>query len=173
MPAAVFDISEVDKLGAFVGKALEKVAARAIYAASLHVVQQITTTIIPGEPRSPIDRRVFAAGWRATPTKVGAIIENTVPYSDIIENGARAENIKIGRAMIDALAAWVQRKGLHLRGDGGKDDPRAIAWAVAQGMKKRGIFNGGKGLKILQKGLEHLEEFLAEEVRRELAREFR
>ena len=29
-----------------------------------------------------------------------------------IEEGVRGENVKIGRAMIDALAAWVRMKGI-------------------------------------------------------------
>ncbi len=86
----------------------------------------------------------------------------------IIEDGARAENIKVGKIMIDALEAWVKRKGIGK----GEMEPRQIAWAIAISMKKRGIFNGGKGLKILAKAVVGIDRWFAEELKREIEREF-
>lgn len=168
MTATKIDISEVEELGRRLGIALDKIAARAVLSTAHRVVQKITTVTIPAEPRPPIDRRLYAAGWVAKPVSGGAMIQNTVPYASIIEYGARAENIKIGRAMIDALEAWAKRKGI------GKNEmtPRQVAWAVAKAMKKRGIYNGGKGLRILEKALRGVELFFAEELKREIEREF-
>lgn len=168
MTAVKFDISQAQEVAKHLGVNIDKAAKRAVLSTALKVVQRITTVIIPGEPRPPIDKRVYAAGWVARGTPDGAMIKNTAPNAAVIEHGARAENIKISRAMIDALAAWVKRKGLHK--DGG-DDPRAIAWAIAKAMQKRGIFNGGKGLKILEKGLKGVGRFFAEELKREIERE--
>lgn len=168
MPAIKIDISEADKLARELGIDIDKIARRAILSTAHRVVQKITTVTIPAEPRPPIDRRVYAAGWGAKPTSDGAMIQNTVPHAGIIEDGARAENIKVGRAMIDALEAWVKRKGIGK----GEMTPRQVAWAVAMSMKKRGIFNGGKGLKILAKAVKGLEVIFAEELKREIEREF-
>lgn len=168
MTTAKFDISEIERAAEHVKLAINKVALRALNASAMRVVQNITTVVIPAEPRPPIDRRLYAAGWRHKPAHDGAFIQNSVPWATIVEHGARAENIKIGRAMIDALAEWAIRKGIASR-----EDARSVAWAVATAMKKKGIFDEGKGLKILEKALKGLSRIYAEELKRELEREFR
>ncbi len=169
MTAIKFDISQAEEAAKALGLNIDKAAKRAILSTALFIVQRITTVIIPGEPRPPIDRRVYAAGWVARATPDGAMIQNTTPQAAVIEYGVRAGNVKISRAMIDALEAWVRRKGLH-KGNAG-DDPRAIAWAVAKAMQKNGIFNGGKGLRILEKGLKWVAGTFNRELKREIERD--
>jgi|SRR5882672_2330197 len=148
-----------------------KAALRGLLAAAHRVVGVIVTEIIPREPRVPVDRGVYRAGWRARAVENGALVYNATPHAGIIEDGARAENIKIGKRMIDALAEWVVRKGLvgaakkEERGAAG----RQIAWAIAQSMKKKGIFGGeGKGLRIMAKARRRIPAILEEEVKREI-----
>lgn len=166
-------------LGRALGMDLTEIANRAILGAAIKVVQRATAVVIPGEPRPPIDRRIYAAGFQAKPLPDGALVKNTAPHAGIIEDGARAENIKIGAKMIAALTAWIIRKGLvpRKKGKGGKEDQlkqaRQIAWAIAINMKAKGIFNEGKGLKILEKALKGVEADFANELRREIGREFK
>jgi len=77
--------------------------------------QVMVTDLIPQNmPRQPVDRGIYKAGWRIDTTKMPkeASLVNTVPYAPIIEYGARAENIKVGKRMLDALEEWVIRKGI-------------------------------------------------------------
>lgn len=173
----------IDKAPAWVmdleGK-MKKAAMRGLLSAGHRVVAHIVNDIIPHEPRVPVDRGIYRAGWRVRKVADGVLVYNATPAAGIIEDGARAENIKIGRAMIEALTAWIIRKGLiktvKTRDDAGRftnakrdADARQMAWAIAQSMKKKGIFNKGQGLKILARARKRIPEFLEEEVRREIA----
>jgi hypothetical protein len=158
-----FDITETEALRRRLQGVTEGAAKRALLGAAERVVQHITTDVIPSEPVPPVDRGAYRAGWRARKIPGGAEIVNTLPYAAIIEYGARAGNIKVGWKMITALTGWVKRKGIA------RDKrPEAVAWAIAQSMRKKGIYNGGKGLRILGKALKKLRGFLAEEIKREL-----
>ncbi len=146
----------------------------------MRVLQHITTVVIPAEPRQPVDRGAYRAAWKVKKEPDGATITNTLPYAAVIEYGARAENIKIGRAMIDALAAWVLRKGLVGKGGRGKaakasaqKEAVGMAWAIAKKMKKRGIYNGGKGLRVLEKAMTIVKTAFADELKREIEREYK
>ncbi len=145
----------------------EEACRKGIFSAANRGVQIIVTEIIPARSPEPVDRAVYKAGWRAEPIENGAMIINREPHASIIEYGARAANIKIGRLMINALASWVVRKGL-----GSKEEAKSIAWAIALAMKKRGIFNkgGGEGMKILT---EFVKERAQQVVRTEVTREAR
>lgn len=133
---------------------LLKAAGRSLYSAGIRGVSVLQTQLIPGAVPAPVDRALYKAGWRCDPHLVGdhiagCDIYNVEPYASIIERGARASNIKVGRAMIDALAEWAKRKRLK----GAKKSARSIAWAIAMSMKKKGIFNrnGTEGLHLLEK----------------------
>lgn len=140
------------------------------------VVHLQTEVIAQAQPHPPVDRGLFRAGWHLHRHARGIVIYNITPgnYGPIIDRGARAANIKVGRKMIDALAGWAKRKGLNPDGPGerlrGKRRPgveayRGVAWAIAMRMKKRGIFNGGKGLRILEKAALAFPRFLHDEIR--------
>lgn len=159
---------------------LHKAALKGLQSAALRTVQHIQVEIIPREERAPVDRGIYRAGWRMRPTEDGALVYNGVPYAGIVEDGAQAKNVKVGKRMIDALAEWVVRKGLVGKGAQGRDgsgkfkskgilltEGRRVAWAIAQSMKKKGIF-GGKGLKIMAKARLRIPQFIEEEVRREI-----
>lgn len=165
------------------GKEMHAAAVKGLYAAALRTVAHIQTSLIPAEPVPPVDRGAYRAAWVAKKLPNGALVANTLPYAAIIEDGARAENIKIGRTMIAALTAWVIRKGIGAdrsggRGAGGRfkaksvtaEKAEQIAWAIAISMKKRGIFNRGQGLHILQKAERMIPRFIQEEIARELRR---
>lgn len=81
----------------------------------VRAAEVMRTELIPQNlPRQPVDRGIYQAGWRldtgAMPKEVSLV--NTVLYAPIIEYGARAANIKVGKKMLDALTEWVVRKGI-------------------------------------------------------------
>lgn len=193
-----FKIEQAGELADFLQEEIREAAERALLATAMRVVAEIVNVVIPAQPRQPVDRGAYRAGWHARKTDGGALITNSLPYASIIEFGARAENIKIGRKMIEALTAWILRKGLVKKGgsdDASKkkatDEATAMAWAIAKAMKKRGIFNppsppprrglggvvqrlfGSKpkgGLRVLEQAMEKADEFFEAELRRELGR---
>jgi hypothetical protein len=190
MVSARIDIKQAPAWVLKLGKQARGAALRGLYSAGLRTVEHIQTSIIPTESPIPVDRGAYRAGWVCENVSGGVLIYNKMPYASIIEYGARAENIKIGRAMIDALTQWVRRKGIGAystrRFKGGMEgskptltqkvtlhrlkepEARQIAWAIAKSMQKNGIFNGGKGLRVLEKALRHAPRFIAEEIAREL-----
>lgn len=178
-----FSISELGAFQEWVKTSVNAGARRGALSAAMRCVNLITTQLIPGEKQPPVFMRAYAAGWRAEPTPEGADVVNTVPYAEIIEYGARPEKIKIGRKMIDALQKWVLTKGLvGKKGRSGTSlrasqevQARNVAWAIAQNMKKVGIFNreGRKGLRIGERATAQTRKFLPEEMKREILRELR
>ena len=152
---------------------LHEAALRGLLAAALRTKAHIITSVIPQEPRVPVDRGIYRAGWQVQKLNNGAYIYNPTPHASIIEDGARAENIKIGAAMIQALIAWVKRKGLTTSKKGTSawaGEAESIAWAIAKNMQKNGIFNKGHGLGIMRKARTAIPRFITEEVTRELKR---
>jgi hypothetical protein len=140
-------------------------ARKGCLSAAMRGVQTIITEIIPSRTPQPVDRGTYRAGWRAYHAPYGALIENIEPHAPIIEGGARAGNIKIGKAMIAALAEWAARKGLAAKGK----DAERVAWAIAKAMKRRGIFNQGRGLEILGELVErYLPQIMQEEISAEI-----
>lgn len=137
-----------------------------LQSAAARGVQDIIVRIIPSRTPQPVDRGVYRSGWRFYPAPNGAVIECFEPHAVLIEDGVRASNVKIGRAMIQALAEWVKRKGIA-----SGDEAESVAWAIAKSMKRRGIFNRGKGMGILAELVEkYLPGYVQEEVAREVAR---
>ncbi len=135
----------------------------------------IQNELIPAEDPPPIDQRAYVAGWHAEPLDEGAVVYNDVPYAGVIEHGVRGENVKIGRAMISALAEWVVRKGFLGKGPGSigaraqEDEAQDAAWAIAKSMQKRGIFNReSEGLQIARKAELRAPKIVAEEVAAEI-----
>lgn len=153
-------------------------AIRGLRSAALRTVQEIQTRIIPETHPEPVDRGAYRAGWHVREEKEGALIENTAPHASFIEYGVRGAAVKIGRAMIDALQAWVMRKGLvgklGRRGTrkrvAQESDARATAWAIAVAMQKRGIFNKDRrgGLRVMERAAKLIPRFMAEEIQREI-----
>jgi len=129
-------------------------------------VNEIITFIIPSRTPQPVDRGLFRAGWKTMPDEWGCTVENMEPHAVFIEEGVH--NIKVGRAMIDALAEWAIRKGLAT-----KEDARSRAWAIAKSMEKRGHIFGVNGMGILRELVEggKMQQFIDEEVKREVERE--
>jgi hypothetical protein len=191
-----FDISEMPKLAEWVHAGFKEAALRGARSAAIQLVGIIQNDIIPNEKLPPIFNRAYVAGWRFENTDTGAEVVNTIPYAAVIEWGARAENIKISRAMIDALAEWARLKGLAgralgLTGKAGRSatgdvlvESRRIAWAIAKAMQgfgtrssgyDSGIFNrdGRKGLRISQKAAERAPRIIVREVTEELRRALR
>lgn len=148
--------------------------------AAYRTLGEIQNSLIPAEKPQPVDTGAYRAGWKVETTDRGADIVNTLPYAPVVEWGARPENVKIGRALIQALAEWARRKGFQPDGVPlGRKDPRdpdkayeGIAWAIAVAMKKRGIFQRGgvSGLRIAEKAVARLRGYLQEEIKREMER---
>ena len=183
-----FDISQTDEISKFVNKQLNACVSRGMMSAALRIVGIIQNTLIPAESPPPILNRHYSAGWLPEVQENGDIhIKNTMPYSSVIEWGAKAENIKIGRAMIDALKEWVYTKGFVGRPRSATGRAQAlvqaeqIAWAIAKSMQGtaaitgKGIFNrnGQKGLRIAEKASKQAPPIVAKEVAREVRKALR
>jgi hypothetical protein len=163
-----FTSGEYGELTKWLGEAGREALRRASLATAARMVSVIQNEVIPQEDPQPVDRGIYRAAWQYEPTENGADVWNSLPYAPIIEFGARASKIKIGRAMIAALTEWVMRKGLAR---GNKQKPEQVAWAIAVAMKRRGIFKEGTGLHIAEKAQERAQPLILEEFARELARQ--
>lgn len=178
----VYRTDQGAQLARSVAERLRASADRGLLSAVVRLQNLIVTDIIPAEDPPPVDTRTYANAWLEKPVKIdgGYMLKNTMPYAAVIDGGARAENIKIGRAMIEALSEWAFRKGMVGRPRGPAARARAmadavgVAWAIARSMQKRGIFNrDGKGLRISEKAAKLAPEIAREEIQREVSREFR
>lgn len=148
------------------GTELREAGLRGVRAAAQRLVQTIVSTIVPSRTPQPLDRGFYRAGWKSVPTPRGADVYNAEPHAPFIEHGVRGSNVKIGAAMIRALAAWVARKRIAVGAEA-----LSVAWSIAKSMQRRGIFRGGSGFKILEEANRaYARRFVAEEVAREIAR---
>jgi len=189
MPSTVIPLSEAGPWVAALGKRMPEAAKRGLLAAANRLVGTIKQLELP------TDRGIARAGWRAEPIENGAAVFNTVLQAVLQEGSVRGENVKVGRAMIDALAAWARRKGLEPDQEQGErptsgkarteqqvqrrikppeEAYRSIAFAIANSMKKRGIFYPElRGLKTLERTTKTLgPDYVRQEVVREIRREF-
>lgn len=179
-----FRLDEFDKVVEHLKSSTRDGVRRGLLAAGYRLLGVIQNEIIPAEKPPPINVGAYRTAWRVEEVEGGAHVVNDMPYASIIEYGARAENIKIGRKMIDALAEWARLKGLTGHAPGARSSPdaraaaRQIAWAIARAMQGtdkvqgKGIFNrdGQKGLRIAEKAKRRAADFVEEEVRRALRR---
>lgn len=166
-----FDLKQSKPLKTFLDTRMKKAQLEAVHAAGLQVVEDIQTRLIPGAKPPPVDRGVYRAGWRMRPKKWGAEVANATPQAIFIEDGVRARNVKPGRKMIDALAAWVRRKGIVAgKGKNAKAQARGVAFAIAKSMRKKGIFNRGKGFGILRRALLPVQSYIQRELKRAMAK---
>lgn len=179
-----FDLSQSEQLKRWLDEGIKRGVMKGLLSTAQRTVGVIQNEIIPSEKPSPVFDDHYRQGWHAEATERGADIYNDMPYASVIENGARAENVKIGTKMIDALTEWVRRKGLA---GANKNSPkttanaRQIAWAIARSMQGTGtkegtgIFNrdGKQGLHILGKAAKKLAVFVEEEIKREVKRELK
>src|SRR5689334_5872908 len=119
-----YGAAELEKMGV----KLRRDAGLALYAAMVRGVSVIQTQIIPAKVPQPVDRGLYRGGWRAEPYMVGdqimgGDIFNVELWAIFIEKGVRAANVKIGRAMLRALAEWAVRKKI-VEAD---EDPKQVA----------------------------------------------
>ncbi len=144
-------------------------AFKGLVAAGARGLQTLLVEILPKRVPQPVDRGLYRAGWKLRIGPDYVEIYNDEPVAGIIEEGVRASNVKPGRAMIEALTRWVQRKGFA-------NDPKealAMAWSIVVNMQKRGIFNrdGKSGLGILKELVEwRLDNIIETEVLRALGK---
>jgi hypothetical protein len=179
-PMPTFKLDELDKLEVWLKSRTADGLRRGLVSAAYRTLGVIQNELIPAEKPQPVDRGAFRAGWKVETTERGADIVNSLPYASVIDKSARAESVKIGRAMIQALAEWARRKGFAPAGvPVGRSDPKdpdkayeSIAWAIAVSMKRRGIFqrDGVSGLQIAAKAVARLKGYLQEEIAREINR---
>jgi hypothetical protein len=170
-----FKIEDAEQLTDHLQKEINAAGRRGALSAAHRLVGVIVNELIPNENPQPVDQGAYRAGWHAEQTPRGADVFNDAPHAPIIEFGARPENIKIGRKMIEALAEWVVRKGLitvegNIQDTATGQDAIRYAWMIAMSMKKRGIFNrdGKQGLGILKKAKLMIPKVLAEEIAAEI-----
>lgn len=190
-------VVDLQDAAAYYGRLVPQVrqaARRGLLSAAMRAVNIIVSQIIPSRVPAPVDRGVYRAGWKYREIKDGATYFNNEEQALYIEGGVRAENVKPGAAMIDALARWVVRKGLptkykerttSVRGGFFKrravrvkgtvlDRARGVAWAIARTMQRKGIFNqDGRGLGIMAEMNErHLPGVVQQEVGAEIGKVF-
>lgn len=164
----VIDLSESEAYFEALGPALVKAARRGLVSAAERAKSIIVSQIIPARSPQPVDRGVYKAGWQTEATAEGADLYNAEPHAAFIEYGVRGGSVKIGGAMLAALAEWAERKGIAEKGRG-----MSAAWGIARSMQRRGIFNGGQGMGILAEVVDkHLPRIIEAEVAREIEREF-
>lgn len=160
-------------------EAWRRAAIRGLQSAGARGLQDILTRIIPTRTPQPIDRGIYRSGWHLNLTEDGCEIENSEPHAILIEDGVRAANVKIGRKMIRALAEWAIRKGMvqengpkRGRKKRLKKESEMVAWAIAKSMQKRGIFNRGNGMGVLEELVDkYLPKYIDEEIAREVIKE--
>lgn len=191
-----YTIEEADKWLNVVALNMKGAALKGLYSAALRMQQHIVINIIPSITPEPTARGTYKAAWRTVRLPNGAEVVNTLFQAILIEKGVRAENVKIGRKLIDALVEWIHIKGIGAHttvtvAPSGKNsktrsgititttvtkaadaEARQIAWAIAQSMRKHGIFNRGKGWNVLGRATKLAPQFIREEVARELKKEF-
>lgn len=125
---------------------LRAAASKGLLSAALRSVQLIQTQEITKASPSPVDRGVYRAGWRAERLgTMDAVIYNAVKWASYIEDGVPARAVVAGRIMHENIAAWAQRRLGFSR-----QEAWDIAGAIIWKLKRRGIFNRGAGLKILE-----------------------
>ncbi len=181
-----FDIQDTDGLFEHVSDAIEKGRRAGMLSAGMRLVGVIQNELIPqAKPHPPEDQGAYKAAWHAEPTATGADVYNDSPHAPIIEYGARAANIKVGRKLIDALSEWIVRKGLAGKGRGSiqarahADEVRSFAFAIAKSMQgfgmnrsgPPGIFNYSDprgGLRIAEKARARAPKIVAEEIAAEI-----
>ena len=154
-------------------------AVRGLRLAAVRGLQTIQTVIIPSRTPQPVDRGIYRAAWKVASIPDGAELYNDSPVGPIIEGGVRAANVKIGKALIDALTAWVIRKRL-VKPVISKKQPSmiaaatAMAWAIAKAARQGKGFhnpNPSGGLRIMQElNDRYIRDFVRESVTRELER---
>lgn len=175
----VYRLSEAGRFISALARTNRAAAERGLFAAAVRAVGYIQAEVIPSLTPVPTARGVWRAAWRAEKTEGGARFFNDAPHAPFIEDGVRGQNVKIGRAMIQALAEWVRMKGIGGRQTVGKsgrakftkataDEALSIAWAIAKTLQRKGIFNSGEGFGVMKKAREQLPRFVREEVLREL-----
>jgi hypothetical protein len=184
---ATFDIGQSDEIARHLQDGARRGVRKGLLSAAYRLLGVIQNEIIPAEKPPPIGvAGAYRAAWHPEETESGVDLVNDMPYAPVIEWGARAANIKIGRQMIDALAEWARIKGLtgHAPNKRGSSearlDARKIAWAIARSMQGygdkpgKGIFNRDDsrgGLRIAEKAAKRAPEVVREEVEREVAAE--
>jgi hypothetical protein len=143
-------------------------AKRGLVSAANEGLQVILTQIIPSRSPVPNDMGLYRTGWKVDSSEPadGATIYNDEPHAVFIEEGVRSGNVRIGRAMLDALSAWAVRKGLAEAGE----DALEVAWAIARAAQSRGFFEM-TGLGVLRELVEQhlpglIERNVADELRR-------
>jgi hypothetical protein len=145
-----------------IGNQFPSATRRGLYSAGLRIMQDLQN-----DNSLPRDRGTYRAGWRCEQTPDGAEVFNIATHGPFIEHSVRGTNVKIGRAMINALTEWIKRKGIGVTykpsakgqwvsGEGrvrkvkpSLEAMRNMAWAIAKSMQKKGIFNSPYGLKPL------------------------
>jgi hypothetical protein len=167
MASTVMDMKQAaGYFGDKLPKEIQQAVQRGLLSAAMRMLQDITLRIIPSRSPQPVDRGIYRMGWTAYSeggAQPYAIVENTTPHAGFIEYGVT--NVKPGAAMISALAEWASRKGIA----SGEDAKRA-AFAIAKNLQRRGIFNGGKGLRVLEEAMTRAPQYIDEEVMREIGR---
>lgn len=164
---ARFTSQESAKFAKWLQTRSESAVKNALYGTAMAIVSKILNEIIPAEPRQPVDIGTYRAGWKFKKIPNGAMVYNSVPHAIIIERGVRASNVKPGRAMHQAITQWLIFKKIC-----DLDEAPSMAWAVMMNMKKKGIFNEGKGLRILEKAMKSFGDLLDREFKIQFRRAF-
>jgi hypothetical protein len=128
-------------------KKLKAGAVKGLLSAALRAQQDIIARVIPSmAPHMPVDRGTYKAGWQVEKMPYGAALYNAVPHAAYIEYGVGATKVVPSYKAHKNIAEWAQRKL------GGLDAKKAweVAGAILWSLRRTGIFNRGRGLRILE-----------------------
>jgi hypothetical protein len=170
VPTKTIDIKDVPRAMGKLKDETRKAAIKGLQSAAMRALQKIRTEVITSRQPPPVDRGIYRAAWKVESLAgEGALIYNDELVAILIEYGVRAENVKPGAAMIQALGEWAMRKGLAAD----EKEARGVAFAIANAGKRRGFFNRGgtPGFGILDETVAKLlPNLIKEEVEREVQR---
>ena len=150
------------------GTSFEPAMLRGVRAGALRCIPllQKRTSYAPpaseGGSQGAVDTGLYKAAWKTTPLPNGARVFNDRPASPVIDYGRRPSPVSSeGRRN---LTAWAKRK-LKLSAD----EARAVAWAIAQTLKKRPL----RARRVMSGAIKEMTKLVQEEITHELDLELR
>lgn len=176
-----YDIKQYPFLLGKMTNELRKAQERGFESAGAKIVQYLQTVAIPGTRPQPVDRGLYRAGWKYKTIKGGVYVFNRVTHAMFVEYGVR--KVVPGKKLVEAIAAWVRRKGIGSRVvtskkgtsrivKANKEKAKAIAFAIINGAKKKGgFFDQGRGLKVFKRALPKISKIFQDEVISEMKKE--
>ena len=178
-----FTLDEYEIWGVHMNKTLHEAAVKALREAANRTVTHIKTVTIPNTPNEvggdvkfePASSGDYKAAWRVKEIENGAEIRNDSPYAAHIEYGVK--NVKPGKKFREAIIEWLQAKQIQWaeldpqgKPTGNAMSYESMAFVIGQFLKKTGIFNKGKGMRVLERANKMIPQFIQDAVDEEFGK---